>query len=235
LKLLRYFTVLAEEQHFGRAARRLAMSQPPLSLAVARLEAELGTKLFARTSRRVSLTPAGEVLQRDAQAILHRAESAQTLVRDVAQGLRGRLLVGFGGSMIYRGLPQLLASLRDQLPDVELDLREMNSAEQAEALRQGELGVGFINGQRLPAGLDGFRYTVEPFALCAPFTHTAAAWRSVGAAELRTLEHEPFLLFSRQVSPDYYESVIAICLVAGFLPAVRNRRHAGAACRACSP
>ena len=116
MKLLRYFTVLAEEQHFGRAARRLAMSQPPLSLAVARLEAELGTKLFARTSRRVSLTPAGEVLQREAQAILHRAESAQTLVRDVAQGLRGRLLVGFSGSMIYRGLPQLLRHCATSCP-----------------------------------------------------------------------------------------------------------------------
>lgn len=221
LKLLRYFAVLAEEQHFGRAAKRLALSQPPLSLAIRRLEAELGTSLFERTSRRVSLTAAGEVLRREAQAILHRAESAQTLVRDVARGSRGRLLVGFSGSMIYRGLPLLMTSLRERLPNVELELREMNSAEQAEALRQGELGVGFINGQQLPPGLEGFRYQVEPFALCAPADHPAAAWRNVGAAELRQLQNEPFLLFSRQVSPDYYESVIAICLVAGFLPKVR--------------
>lgn len=226
LKSLRYFAVVAEEQHFGRAARRLALSQPPLSLAIARLEAQLGTKLFERTSRRVSLTQAGEVLQREAQVILHRVESAQTLVRDVAQGLQGRLLVGFSGSMLYRGLPQLVASLLDQLPAVEVDLRELNSAEQAEALRQGELGVGFVHGQRLPPGLNGFRYQVEPFALCVPAAHRAATWREVGAADLRQLQSEPFLLFSRQVSPDYYESVIAICLVAGFLPKVRfELRH----------
>lgn len=130
LKLLRYFAVLAEEQHFGRAARRLALSQPPLSSAIRRLEEELGTALFERTSRRVSLTQAGEVLRREAQAILQRVESAQTLVRDVADGLRGRLLIGFSGSMIYRGLPELMADLRQRLPDTELELREMNSADQ---------------------------------------------------------------------------------------------------------
>ena len=221
LKLLRYFAVLAEEQHFGRAARRLALSQPPLSLAIRRLEAELGTPLFVRTSRRVSLTRAGEVLQREAQAILNRTESAKTLVRDVAQGSRGRLLAGFSGSMIYRGLPQLVAALRGRLANVDLDLREMNSAEQAEALRLGELGVGFINGQGVPAGLNGFRYHDEPFVVCTPAAHPAAAWQRVDAADLLRLQDEPFLLFSRQVSPDYYESVIAICLEAGFLPKVR--------------
>lgn len=226
LKLLRYFVVLAEEQHFGRAAKRLALSQPPLSLAIRRLEAELGTLLFVRTSRRVSLTQAGDVLRREAQAILNRTDSAQALVRDVALGSRGRLLVGFSGSMIYRGLPQLVASLGERLPNVELDLREMNSAEQAEALRLGELGIGFINGQGVPAGLNGFRYQIEPFALCAPAAHPAAAWPRVDAADLLRLQHEPFLLFSRQVSPDYYESVIAICLEAGFLPKVRfELRH----------
>ena len=222
LKLLRYFAVLAEEQHFGRAARRLALSQPPLSSAIRRLEEELGTALFERTSRRVSLTQAGEVLRREAQAILQRVESAQTLVRDVADGLRGRLLIGFSGSMIYRGLPELMADLRQRLPDTELELREMNSADQAEALRLGELGVGFVNGQRVPPGLEGFRYRVEPFTLCLPEGHPAASWRHTGEAELGRLQHESFLLFSRKVSPDYFESVIAICLAAGFLPKVRS-------------
>lgn len=222
LKLLRYFAVLAEEQHFGRAARRLALSQPPLSSAIRRLEDELGTALFERTSRRVSLTQAGEVLRREAQAILQRVESAQTLVRDVADGLRGRLLIGFSGSMIYRGLPELMADLRQRLPDTELELREMNSADQAEALRLGELGVGFVNGQRVPPGLEGFRYRVEPFTLCLPEGHPAASWRHIGEAELGRLQHESFLLFSRKVSPDYFESVIAICLAAGFLPKVRS-------------
>lgn len=101
-------------------------------------------------------------------------------------------------------------------------IKQRDPAHQAEALRLGELGVGFVNGQRVPPGLEGFRYRVEPFTLCLPEGHPAASWRHIGEAELGRLQHESFLLFSRKVSPDYFESVIAICLAAGFLPKVRS-------------
>ncbi|MEE7462686.1 LysR family transcriptional regulator [Methylobacterium fujisawaense] len=220
LRRLRYFVALAEERHFGRAAQRLSLSQPPLSHAIRRLEDELGAILFNRTSRRVSLTPAGAALLREARAILQRTENASALVRDVASGRRGRLRVGFSGSTIYRGLPQLLDGLRKSAPDIEVELHEMNSAEQIEALRNDELSLGFVHVSALPSGLQGFRYRSEPFVSCLPRGH-AALRESKSRIKLIDLQDEDFILFSRHVSPDYYESIVAICREAGFLPRVR--------------
>lgn len=219
LRQLRYFTVLAEETHFGRAARRLAISQPPLSQAIRQLEEELGARLFDRTSRRVALTAAGVALQREAQALLRRAEETRTLVREIAQGRRGRLRLGFAGSMLYRGLPQVLDDFRDRAPDIEVVLHELNSAEQADALRRDEIDAGFVHGRAIPDGLNGFRYHAEPFVACLPQDHKAVAARTL---RLTRLKDDPFVLFSRSVSPDYYESIIATCLSAGFLPRVRH-------------
>lgn len=219
LRQLRYFTVLADETHFGRAARRLSISQPPLSQAIRQLEEELGARLFDRTSRRVALTPAGTALQREARSLLRRAEETRTLVREIALGKRGRLRVGFAGSMVFRGLPQILDDFRDRAPDIEVVLHELNSAEQAEGLHRDELDAGFVHGRAIPEGLEGFRYHAEPFVACLPHAHKAAAARTLRLARLKD---EPFVLFSRSVSPDYHESIIATCLAAGFLPHVRH-------------
>jgi DNA-binding transcriptional LysR family regulator len=221
LRQLRYFIALAEEKHFGRAAKRLSLSQPPLSHAIRQLEEELGAVLFERTSRRVALTPAGTALLREAQAILQRTANARALVHDIARGRRGRLRIGFSGSMIYRGLPQILAELRVRSPDIEVELQEMNSAAQVEALRHDEIHVGFIHVREAPEGLDGDRYHSEPFVACLPSAHAVAAGRSTAPLRLTDLRNEDFILFSRHVSPEYYESIIAICLEAGFLPKVR--------------
>ena len=223
LRQLRYFSVLAEEKHFGRAARRLSLSQPPLSQAIRQLETELGARLFERTSRQVSLTPAGAALQREAQAILQRTAEARILVEAIAKGRRGRLRVGFSGSMIYRRLPEILKGARTRLPDVDVALQEMNSAEQIEALRHDELNLGFVYARGLPAGLDGFRYDTEPFVACLPARHHLAR-ASAGKARvmrLQALKDEDFVLFARKLSPDYYESIIAICVAAGFLPTIK--------------
>lgn len=220
LRRLRYFVILAEEKHFGRAAQRLSLSQPPLSQAIRQLEDDLGAALFERTSRRVSLTPAGTALLREARAILQRTENARALVRDVAGGRRGRLRIGFSGAMIYRGLPQLLDDLRERAPDIEVQLHEMNSAEQITALRHDELSLGFVHVSALPEGLEGLRYRSEPFVACLPSGHGALA-RGASRLRLADLREENFILFSRHVSPDYYESIVALCREAGFLPRVR--------------
>ncbi|MBR1221965.1 LysR family transcriptional regulator [Bradyrhizobium sp. U87765 SZCCT0131] len=223
LRQLRYFAVLAEEKHFGRAAQRLALSQPPLSTAIRQLEAEIGAKLFARTSRHVSLTPAGVALQREAQVLLRRADEARALVKAVAEGHGARFRVGFAGSMLYRGLPALLADVGTLAPDIELTLQELNSTEQIEALHRDEIDLGFIHGRSTPDGLDGFRYHAEPFVACVPDGHAAARARTL---RLTRLQHEDFVLFSQRVSPDYFQSVMAICLAAGFMPRVRHEvRH----------
>ena len=223
LRQLRYFSVLAEEKHFGRAARRLSLSQPPLSLAIRQLENELGAKLFSRNSRNVELTSAGLALQREAQLLLRRTEETKALVRAVAEGKGGQLKVGFGSSMIYRGLPQIVGAFKAAAPSTELRLLELNSAEQAVAIRNDEIDFGFIHGRGTPEGLSGFRYHAEPFVACLPQTHRYANARAIDLARLHT---EEFVLFARVASPDYYESIISACLRTGFTPNVRHEvRH----------
>jgi len=223
LRKLRYFSVLAEEKHFGRAAQRLSLSQPPLSYAIRQLEQEIGARLFERTSRNVSLTAAGAALQREAQALLHRAEETRVLVKAIADGKEGRLRLGFGGSMLYRGLPRILEGFHAASPDIELSLQELNSTEQIEALHRDEIDLGFIHGREAPQHLQGFRYHAEPFVACLPQDHPCADVRTL---RLSRLKDDEFVLFSRNVSPDYFQSIIATCVSAGFMPRVRHEvRH----------
>jgi len=216
---LRYFVVLADERHFGRAAQKLSLSQPPLSYAIRQLEEELGAKLFVRNSRNVRLTPAGVTLQREAQALLRRMDETEQLVKAVAEGRDGQIRLGFGGSMLYRGLPGIVDEFRSQLPAVDLSLREMASADQIEALHRDEIDLGFVHVRATPTGLDGFCYHAEQFVACLPATHQYARAKRI---TLSQLSRDEFVLFSRKRSPDYYESIIGTCLAAGFVPSVRH-------------
>lgn len=222
-RLLRYFIAVAEEKHFSRAAQRLHISQPPLSYAIRQLEESLGVRLLARTSRHVELTDAGRVLYREALALLRQADDVSTLVRRVDAGLQGRLRIGFVGSMLYRGLPVLLSTLRQSLPDVEHVLSESNSNDQIEAVRRGELDLGFIHANPAPAELETLDLVAEPFMVCVPDTHRLAGQHRV---QLEDLAEDEFILFARAASPIYYETVLALCGSAGFRPAVRHEvRH----------
>jgi DNA-binding transcriptional LysR family regulator len=219
VRKLRYFAVLADERHFGRAARKLSLSQPPLSYAIRQLETELGVRLFVRNSRNVRLTPAGTVLQREAQALLRRMDETEQLVKAVSEGRDGLIRLGFGGSMLYRGLPAIVDEFRSQLPAIDLSLREMASTDQIEALHRDEIDLGFVHMRTTPNGLDGFRYHAEPFVACLPATHRHAKARRISLSQL---DRDEFVLFSRKRSPDYYESIIGTCLSAGFVPNVRH-------------
>lgn len=222
-RLLRYFIAVAEERHFSRAAERLHISQPPLSYAIRQLESSLGVQLLERTSRHVALTEAGRVLYREAQALLRQSEAIGTLVQRVGAGLRGRLRIGFVGSMLYRGLPGLLASLRAALPDVEHVLTELNSHDQLEAMRRGEQDLGFIHANPAPEEVQTLDLMAEPFVLCVPDTHPVARHKTVS---LKALAGEDFILFARAASPSYHETVLSLCVTAGFHPVIRHEvRH----------
>ncbi|MFQ6685214.1 LysR substrate-binding domain-containing protein, partial [Bordetella pertussis] len=138
-------------------------------------------------------------------------------------GLQGRLRIGFVGSMLYRGLPDLLAALRAELPDVEQVLAERNSHDQLEALRCGELDLGFIHANPPPEGVSARDLVAEPFVVCLPDTHRLAGQRSLRLADLAG---EDFVFFAQAASPSYYETVLSLCVAAGFHPAVRHEvRH----------
>jgi len=166
LRLLRYFITLAQELHFGRAAQRLAISQPPLSVAIKQLEEQLGTQLFERSSKAVRLTPAGEHLLPRAQQLLDQSQQLLSEVRGVANGQVGQLRVGFVASSIYRGLPQALLEMQAKLPQVQLEITELNTSEQVTAVSSGRLDVGLIHGHPLPSNLQSRELNKEPFLCC---------------------------------------------------------------------
>ncbi len=222
-RLLRYFIAVAEERHFSRAAVRLHISQPPLSYAIRQLEENVGARLLNRSSRHVELTDAGQVLYREAQTLLRQAEDVRTLVQRVDAGLRGRLRIGFVGSMLYRGLPALLNAMRAELPDVEHVLTELNSHDQIEAVRRDEQDLGFIHANPLPPGVQARDLVAEPFVVCLPQDHRLAGRESL---RLDELAGDDFVFFARAASPSYYETVLAMCVSAGFMPVIRHEvRH----------
>ena len=223
LRHLRYFSVLADELHFGRAAQRLAISQPPLSVAIRQLEESVGARLFDRNNKAVRLTPAGQALRASARRLLRQAEEAALEARDVAAGSAGQLRIGFVGAMLYRGLPQALRAFQAQHPAVRISLAELNSGEQITELLHDRLDLAFMHTARMPQDLSRRLLLTEPFVACLPASHALARKRVLGPADLR---EQPFVLFARASSPDYHERILSICAGAGFLPEVRHEvRH----------
>ena len=223
LRHLRYFIALAEELHFGRAARRLSISQPPLSVAIRQLEDTVGAQLFERNSKAVRLTAAGQALRISAATLLRDAEEALLEARRVAQGSAGRLRIGFVGAMLYRGLPQALTRFQAAHPAVRVTLTELNSGQQVAELLHDRLDLGFTHTRRVPDELQCRLLVSEPFVVCLPTRHRLARQPVVSLSDLRL---ESFVLFSRGASPDYPERILTICAEAGFVPEVRQEvRH----------
>lgn len=220
---LRCFLVLAEELHFGRAAQRLAMTQPPLSLNIQQLEASVGAPLFVRNSRGVALTPAGQAFVPRARALLDAAGAAAREAREVAQGVSGQLRVGFAGTVLYRGLPQILRDFGQRHPRLTLALREMSSSDQLIDLQHGRLDAGFVHTTRVPPGCSQVLVSRQAFVACVPEAHALARQRRVAP---RALAGQPFVAIARAVSPDYHDRLLALCADHGFEPEVRfELRH----------
>ncbi|MBD7960429.1 LysR substrate-binding domain-containing protein [Comamonas avium] len=221
-RLLQYFVVLAEELHFSRAAQRLHISQPPLSVAIKQLEGQLSAQLFERSSKEVRLTAAGQHLLVQARDILDRSRRAALDTRAVAQGMAGCLRLGFVGSSMYRGLPEALAQLQAQHPQVRVDLHELNSAAQVTALQQGKIDLGLMHTLAAPAGLHTQMLLREPFMACLPAQHPLATQARLSVS---SLAKERLVLFSGAVSPEYFRSIHSLCLRAGFDPELRHEVH----------
>lgn len=220
---LRYFLALADELHFGRAAQRLSITQPPLSLNIQQLEASIGARLFDRDSKGVRLTAAGVAFRAAAQALLAKAEEARQLTREIEAGSVGRLRIGFVGSLLFRGLPQWLATFQASHPRIDVGLSELNSQEQIDALMHDELDLGFVHTQRVPPELQTALVHTEDFLCCVNAVHALAPRRKVSLQQLRD---EPFVLFSRKASPDYHARIVEMCAAQGFQPRVRHEvRH----------
>lgn len=220
---LRCFVAVAEERHFGRAAERLGMTQPPLSVAIQQLERRVGARLFERDSKGVRLTPAGASFRLSAQTLLSVAEQACSRAREVQAGELGRLRLGFVGSVLQQGLAGWLQAFAARHPRVEVVVVELNSQDQIDALLREELDLALLHTNQLPPGLDSRPLYAEPFLACLPASHPQARKKLV---PLATLADQPFILFSRKGSPDYHARIVEICRQHGFYPRLQHEgRH----------
>jgi DNA-binding transcriptional LysR family regulator len=220
LRHLRYFVIVAEELHFGRAAQRLHLSQPPLSQQIRRLEELLGYPLFVRTSRAVRLTGAGAVFLERARRTLRKMEEDVEAMRSIGRGEAGSLSVGFIGSGMLTRLPAMLGYYRSHFPKVSLQLRELYTSGVIQALLEGSLDVGFLRDGGPTDGLVVETLFSEPFRAILPARHPLArksANRAIDPAELRD---EPFVFFSPTAGTRAYETPISLCEAAGFRPRV---------------
>ncbi|MGI8499994.1 MAG: LysR family transcriptional regulator [Hassallia sp.] len=216
LRHLRYFMTLAEELHFGRAAERLHIAQPPLSQQIRQLETELGFELFHRTKRKVQLTEAGQVFLDEVQQIFKQLEQAIQIGRQTNRGEMGQLVIGFVSSAPYNILPTILRAFRSSVPEVRLELHELTTNQQFRWLRESRIDVGFVR----PPVEDALNFEIifqESLMVALPDTHELANHSNVC---LRSLKNEPFILFPRLLAPGLYDLIISLCQQAGFSPNV---------------
>jgi DNA-binding transcriptional LysR family regulator len=220
LHQLRAFAVLAEELHFGRAAQRLGIAQPPLSQQIRRLEDKVGHPLFDRGSGPVTLTAAGRELLPAAQRALDEVADGLDAARRVGSGKTGRLRIGFAASLAPTVLPGMLRAYRDRFPQVELELREMTTAPQVAALQDHTIDVGLLRDPPNEEGLVIEDVLSEGFVAILPAAHPLAAHRSV---RVEALADEPFVLLPRAVGPTVHDRILEVCAQAGFQPRITQR------------
>lgn len=193
LRQLRCFVAAAEELHFGRAAARLNMTQPPLSRQIQLLEHVLGVRLFERSSRTVKLNPAGRVFLLEARRILRLAESAALATRRIASGEAGTITLGFTAASGYSYLPRLITLCRARLPNITIQLKEMVSGDQIEALLSGRIDIGLLRPPIDRAEFASLRVLTEPLVAALPQGDPRASEAVLAMADF---DRQPFIMYS---------------------------------------
>jgi DNA-binding transcriptional LysR family regulator len=214
LRHLRYFVVVGEEQHYGRASRRLRVAQPALSRQIQDLEEEVGFKLFDRLPRGVKLSVAGRLFLEDARRILQAVSEATARAAHVARGQSGTLRVGFTENASWHGVvPDSFRLFREQQPDAELQLQPAASLEQLDAIRSGRLDAGFANFMpKADPELDQLAVAVHHLELAVPKRHPLTQLKKL---RLRELTDAPFIWFPRRASPAFYDRLMHECYRGG--------------------
>ncbi|MEM5388470.1 LysR family transcriptional regulator [Paraburkholderia phymatum] len=218
VKPLRYFVTLAQTLHFGRAAARLHLSQPPLSRQLASLEASLGVTLIERNPRSVTLTAAGERFYADAKSILASIEQAAKNARAASVGDMGQLTIGFTMCAAYSVLPAYARAYGSAHPDVTLNLREVVSNDLASQVLNAQIDAAIMFPGAPDKGLDTRTIFTEPLCVALSRDHALARARHLKIAQLA---REPFVMASEAVAPSLRATIVDHCLQGGFTPDVR--------------
>ena len=217
LKQLRSFVAVARTLNFGRAATQLYLSQSALSVQIQNLEAYLGVPLLERNRRRVRLTAAGEAVLSDSEELLQRTADIELRARKIGSGEIGHLRVGFVASATESLIPAIVLAFHKLYPGVNLDLKNLPTVQQIDALKSGSIDVGFV---RLPVTADGLSIDSihrEPFTIVLPKVHPLASEKALA---VRQLAQEPFIAYGRKWAPSFYDHWTTICRKAGFSPHV---------------
>ncbi|MBD2570344.1 LysR family transcriptional regulator [Anabaena lutea] len=216
LRHLRYFIAVAEELHFSKAAEKLHIAQPPLSQQIQQLETELGVKLFDRkTKRQVQLTEAGKVFLQEAYQLLVQLETAVALTQRTGRGETGKLRIGFTSLVIYDLLPLILRKFREQFLEVKIELLELTTSQQEQALRDSLIHVGFAHP---PLEDDTLSYECihkETLVVALSSTHTLTQKNYIS---VRSLLNEPLIMFPRYLAPGLYDRIMSLFRQANFSP-----------------
>ncbi|MFN3324657.1 MAG: LysR substrate-binding domain-containing protein [Bryobacteraceae bacterium] len=216
LRQLRYFLAVAEELHFGRAAERVGIAQPPLTQQIRKIERLLGCALFVR-SRGTRLTEAGAELAEHARRLLALADEAFERTRRVGRGEAGELRVGVPPSIMLTELPTAVRRYRERYPGVHFTLRELATSAIEEALRSREIDLGFLREAQPDPPLRSSLFLTEAVVAALPSTHALAGSKTVA---LPRLKPDPFVLFPRRLGPAFHDTLLDACREAGFVPEV---------------
>lgn len=217
LRHLRYFLVLSEELHFGRAARKLNIAQPPLSRQIKNLEEELGVDLFKRTKRHVELTPYGKYLKQETLRLLQHVETVRNHLGLLKRGAVGQVKIGYVGSAMHSVLPRVLSEVKNHYPDVNTVMMEMDNEDQIDALKSGDIDIGVV---RTPMQVTGVTLTPiysETLSVILSQSHPRARSRKFTLADMAD---EPFISFCRRCAPGLYDRIVGLCNKNGFCPRI---------------
>lgn len=224
LRHLRYFSAVAEELHFRKAADRLFISQPGLSRQIKQMEQELGLELFERSNKKVYLTKAGKYLQHEVELILKNLDHTFSHTRLIDQGKEGEISFGYVGSAMQNVIPEFILKIKEEYPNIHYNLKEMENPDQIDALFMKEIDLAFVRLDKVPKGLNIHPVFEDTFSLVLPESH---ALGRDNFRDLSALKDEPFILFDQSYSPAYYEQVMQIFEQSGFHPLIsHNTVHA---------
>lgn len=212
------FLAVAEEEHFGRAAQRLGMSQPPLTEQIQVLEQALKVKLFERGRHGAKLTQVGAAILPAVRKFAEQLERLELAVQEATQGNSGVLTIGAIASAMIDTLPPFIERLKAQFPQLTVSVKEIDSVEAVPALERGDIDLAFarLEGEQGPS-IQSLALKQDHLAVALPKSHRFA---EVPRVRLASLADEAFVMFSRHYSPNYYDSIIATCRSAGFSPRV---------------
>ncbi|WJV55866.1 LysR family transcriptional regulator [Prodigiosinella aquatilis] len=218
LRHLRYFIAVAEELHFGRAAEKLRISQPPLSQQIQLLEAQIGARLLERNNRTVRLTPAGTQFLKEAWAIINQVNQAAERAARIQRGEIGELNIGFTSSAPFiKAVSQSLLHFRQSYPEVHIQMQETNTKQQIEPLLSGKLDLGVMRNNPLPDALRHQLLLHEAMVAVVHEEHPLAS-TSGKTISIQQLANEPFVFFAREVGTALYDEMLTLLKNYGITP-----------------